>query len=70
MRNEANRAATGPPTDPLDELLRSAQWPDESADRLDDLLHWPNGPQPMSNFPRNSEGSGCGSRLQRPLSCW
>jgi hypothetical protein len=49
MRNEPEITAMGPPHDPLDALLRSAQWPDEASDPLDRLLRSAEWPEPVGD---------------------
>jgi len=48
MHNDMNESGSGSPTDRLDELLRSASWPDEASDRLDELLRMAEWPEAMA----------------------
>ena len=49
MKNEPDITPMGPARDSLDELLRSAQWPDDAADPLDRLLHMAQWPELVGN---------------------
>ena len=48
MQNEFDRSEFDPAADPLDELLRSAQWPDDGTDPLDRLLRMAAWPEPAA----------------------
>ncbi len=46
MKSDSNKRAADGDVDPLDELLRSAQWPDDASDPLDQLLRMAQWPEP------------------------
>jgi hypothetical protein len=49
MRNEPDIPPIDPARHSLEELLRSAQWPDDAADPLDHLLRMAQWPEPVGN---------------------
>ncbi len=48
MQSDPDSPEVGPPVDPLDQLLRSAQWPDDASDPLDGLLRMAQWPGPAA----------------------